>query len=328
MVPMTTEYTGRLTAENRKDIDLYKTVYSVRKIAKLVELPYSQVRRYVEWRDENVLGLLPAPDGPKILVFDIETAPMNVWAWNLWKTNVIAIERDWYMLSFAYGWYNLTLSDIEGTDFVSIFQDPKFFEDTTDDTYVLRRLWKLLDEADIIIGHNVDQFDLKKANARFSEAGMPPPTPYQTIDTLKEDRRFFNRSAHSLKHLTWSLKLTLKQSTEGFALWRKCMAGDPEAWEIMEEYNRIDVQATADLYTRLRPWIGMPGKKAHPNLGLYIESDGWVCPKCGNTDEKGFTRRGYYTTNARRYAQVQCKACGAYSRLAGMDTATLTTELR
>ena len=41
---------------------------------------------------------------PKILLFDIETAPALAWVWAQFDTSVIATEQDWYMLCFAYKW--------------------------------------------------------------------------------------------------------------------------------------------------------------------------------------------------------------------------------
>lgn len=323
------EYKGTLTDHDLIGIRSYRRVgRSGRDTASSMDLSYPKVRAYLEWMDRELADLIPPPESPRMLVFDIENAPMNAWVWNMWKTNVIDIERDWYLLCFAYGWYDPLTGLLEDIGFSSIYQDPKFKPDTTDDSYILRRLWKLLDQADIVIGHNSDKFDIKKVQARMIIQGMKPPSPYQTIDTLLESRRFFGHASHSLKYVSRSLKVTLKETTEGFQLWRKCMRGEADSWEQMESYNRTDVKATAEIYTAMRPWIGTPGKKAHPNLGLFVDAAGWVCPKCGATK---FIRRGYHGTSTRRYATVLCKNCGGYSKLAKakrVDNAIVTTELR
>ena len=55
----------------------------------------------------------PKVDLPKILLFDIETAPMEVYVWGLYKqfiphTNIIkdskGEEKSWYVLSWAAKW--------------------------------------------------------------------------------------------------------------------------------------------------------------------------------------------------------------------------------
>jgi hypothetical protein len=43
---------------------------------------------------------------PRILLVDIETAPSLGWVWQKWQTDVIDIERDWYILSISVKWLN------------------------------------------------------------------------------------------------------------------------------------------------------------------------------------------------------------------------------
>ena len=54
------------------------------------------------------------------------------------------------------------------------------------DKRIIKSVWKLLNEADIVIAHNGDKFDLKKLKARFLSNGFVPPMPYKTVDTLKD----------------------------------------------------------------------------------------------------------------------------------------------
>ena len=41
---------------------------------------------------------------PKILLFDIETAPLKASVWGMWEQNVLRVESDWYMLCWAAKW--------------------------------------------------------------------------------------------------------------------------------------------------------------------------------------------------------------------------------
>ena len=73
-------YRGKLTKLQRNSLDVLRALgNSVRESAKKTELPYYQVRAYAEWRDKQMADLIPPPAGPKILVFDIENAPINAW---------------------------------------------------------------------------------------------------------------------------------------------------------------------------------------------------------------------------------------------------------
>jgi hypothetical protein len=261
------------------------------------------------------LGLTPPPkQGPAILIYDLETAPALGWVWSGYKTNVIAYEQDWYLLSFAYKWLGKN-----GIRFVSIFQDPAFKPDTTNDQWVAARLYALFDQADVLIAHNNDRFDERKANARFLYHDMPPPAPSQTVDTLKESRRYFNEMSHSLKEIGRRHRIGDKTPHHGFQLWRDCMAGDPKAWRLMEKYNRQAVALLEKVYLKLRPWIGAPGKKAHPNMGFWADGARLVCPKCGSGR---LHRRGAMHTAVLTYQRFQCKECGGWSKARKSEVTT------
>lgn len=287
---------------------------SVRAAAKELDLPYGQVRGYAEYLQTTDKLLVP-PHSPAMLVMDIETAPNLIWSWGLWKQNAIDVEQYGYMLSFAYGWYNLETDSVEEIDFVSIFQNPDFEPNKPDDKYVVERLWRLLDRADIVIGQNSKAFDVKTTNARAIVNGFLPPSSFTQIDTKNAAKEVGRFPSNSLKHLARQLGVSLKAENRGFDLWRGCMEGNPLFWYEMEEYNKQDVKATAEIYTVLRPW--MTGRN-HPNLGLYIASEGMVCTKCGNKETtyggKGFQFRGNRMTTSSAYRQVRCNKCGGYSR--------------
>jgi len=308
-------YKGRLTPHQRAEIDLLLSEgVSVRGAAKQLDLSYGQVRGFVEWH-QNLQGDIQPPHSPKMLVFDIENAPFKIWAWDLWKTNAIAVDQDWYLLSFSYAWYDLRTDEIGDIGFVSIYQDPAFVAGSDDDRYVIERLWKLLDEADIVIGQNSKSFDVKKFNARAVIHGYGPPQPYQQIDTKTAASEVGRFGSNSLKHLARQLGIALKEENRGWPLWEGCIEGDPASWAEMESYNKADVLATSELYSRLRPWMT---SRQHPNLGLYITAEGKVCTTCGNKEKEeggeGFQYRGFQVTNASKFPQVLCNKCGKYSR--------------
>lgn len=251
-------------------------------------------------------GLIPPPSvGPAILMYDIETAPAAAWVWSQWNTNAIAIEQDWYMLSFAYKWLNDSKMG-----FVSIFQDPAFYPDTTDDRFVAERLASLFDRADVIVAHNGDKFDKKKANQRFLFHEIDPPSPYQTIDTKKVVCSEFAHMSNALKELGRIHELGDKTQHTGFELWRECMRGDAKFWKTMEKYNRQDVTLLEKVYIKLLPWMSLPGKAATVNYGFW--SDGkMVCPNCGHDH---LTQRGVHRTLVSEFPTYRCDRCHTYSR--------------
>lgn len=237
----------------------------------------------------------------KILLLDIETAPGLGYAWAKYDTNIIKYLRPWYMLSFAWQWLEdkdvtvHALSDYDG-----------YGDDKHNDYALINQLWTALDAADIVVAHNGDSFDIKKSNSRFLVHGLGQPAPFKTVDTLKVVRKHFKFDGNSLTDICAYLGIGGKVPHPGFSLWEGCMAGDPESWGIMKEYNSQDVRLLKEVYLKLRPWCN------HPDVSLYggrTESDIPACPACGSHHSH---RRGESVARSRKYQRYQCQDCGKW----------------
>lgn len=237
---------------------------------------------------------------PKILLFDIETAPILAYVWGLFDQNVglNQIHSDWYVLSWSAKWLG---------DSQVMYQDQRSRRDIENDKQLLQGIWDLLDEADIVITQNGKQFDVKKLNARFVAHGFQPPAPFKHIDTLEMAKRVFGFTSNKLEYMTNKLctkykKLT-KRKFSGFDLWRECLGGNDEAWNEMEKYNKQDVLSLEELYEKMAPW----GNKI--NFNIYGKDD-HRC-NCGSIN---IQKRGYDYLVGGRYQRYQCKDCGAWSK--------------
>ncbi len=234
---------------------------------------------------------------PRILIFDIETAPNLAYVWGQWEQNVIDHEREWTMLCYCYKW----VGEAE------IHERSNFFDydmATVDDTGIVTELWRLFDEADIIIAHNGDKFDIRKANARFIKLGLGAPSPYKTIDTKKVASRYFAFNSNSLDNLGQHLGLGRKVKHEGWEMWKGCLAGDPKWWKKMLKYNVQDVRLLEKV------WRLMQGFESNgPNMAAL--SDEPCCPKCG-ADPKHLEARGYHTPVSVTYHRYHCQKCGSW----------------
>lgn len=239
---------------------------------------------------------------PKILVLDIETAPVLGNVWGLWQQNLglNQIKQDWYILSFCAKW--LGNNEI-------IYEDQAKAVDIEDDYELLVKLHKLLDEADFVIAHNGKKFDIKKINARLITKGFKPYSPVTVIDTLLEVRKVAAFTSNKLEWLTETLctEKKLKHSKfPGFELWKQCLMGNRAAWREMRLYNVQDVISLEELYLKLRPWM-----EGHPNLATFDSPDEPTCPKCGGNH---LNAKGYRYTVASKYVRYQCQDCGGWSR--------------
>lgn len=242
--------------------------------------------------------------GPKILTLDIENAPMQAHVWSLFKVNVglSQLQTDWYILSWAAKWMH---EDYVYSDAL-INYPTDYKEDHECDYRVLVSIRDFIDEADIIVGHNSQAFDLPKIYARMLVHGITPPSPVQQIDTLKIAKQVFRFSSNKLQHIAGVLGLGTKTETGGHQLWTDCMRGDKDAWKLMVEYNEHDVVLTEQVYLALRPWT-----KTHPNHALYQNDGVRRCNKCGSDD---VIRNGYAYTNLGKFQEYHCKGCGCYPR--------------
>lgn len=236
---------------------------------------------------------------PRILVFDIETSPNLGYIWGKYEQNVIEFTKEWHMMSFSYKW----LGD-KKTHVIALPDFKRYKTHPEDDSSLVGALWALFDEADIIIAHNGDKFDIKKANAKFLEHGMTPPSPYKTIDTLKIARKYFALNSNKLDDLGMLLGVGRKVKHAGFELWKGCMGGNSSSWKKMKEYNKQDVVLLEKVYLKLRPW-----HSGHPSVSVY--GDHTACPKCGS---HSLQKNGVRVTQTTIYQQMICRSCGGYVR--------------
>ena len=119
---------------------------------------------------------------PKILLFDVETAPMRAYVWGRWKQNISLNETisEWYILCWSAKWlYSNTIMYDKLTSEEAINQNDK---------RIVTNLWKLVDEADIVIAYNGKKADIPWMNTRFIINGLKPPSPYYIIDSCEVAR--------------------------------------------------------------------------------------------------------------------------------------------
>lgn len=241
--------------------------------------------------------------GPRVLLLDIETAPMLGYVWSLWENNVSLdqLHSDWHVLSWSAKW----LGDLPNK---IMYQDQRSAKVVSDDRKILKGIWKLLDEADIVITQNGKAFDHKKLNARFVYHGFQPPSTYKHIDTMLIAKKHFAFSSNKLAYMSDKLCTKYKKlkpsKFPGFSMWVECLAGNKAAWKEMEKYNKYDVLALEELYTKLIPWDNSI------DFNLYTDHNTHIC-KCGSKD---LVKNGYSYTNTGKFNRYKCKDCGAETR--------------
>ena len=251
-------------------------------------------------------------DMPKMLLMDIETSLYHIATWGTFKQFIqhYQITKHQYTISWAAKWlYDTHVHSDIVTPAEALNRD---------DSRILKSIWKLLDEAEIVIGHNVERFDLRKLNWRFISNNMPPPSPYKTVDTLKYTRKEFFAPSYKQDFLTKYFKLEKKLDTN-FELWQKCEVGDKTSLDKMLEYNKFDVMGLEQVYLKVRPYI-----KNHPNLGVLLDED--VCPNCASYDLEDINR--VYFTTANKFPVYRCGNCKTPYIRAKKNSNMVQTNLR
>ncbi len=237
---------------------------------------------------------------PKVIVYDIESN------FNIGKFFDLTPERispsniiqERYIICVAYKEFGK-----KGTKVISVLDDKDRFQDNpNDDFYVVTEIHKVLSEADAIIHHYGDNFDIKMLNSRFIYHGLPPLPPIIQIDTYKIARRHFKFNSNKLDYLGNYFGVGGKISTSG-DLWHRCLAGEESAIKEMMRYNKQDVDLLEQVYIKLAPYA--PAKL---NLSLF---DRGACPLCG---EYSLEKRGTRRTVTTVWQRYQCSACGHWSQ--------------
>lgn len=240
----------------------------------------------------------------KVLVVDIETSPLLVYVWNL-KDQFVGLNQmvqDWHIMAWSAKWLGEPASSI-------MYYDQRNLK-VGNDLPILRPLWKLLNEADIVLTQNGKSFDSKKINARFMLLGMKPPRPYKHLDTYLIAKNAAAFTSHSLEYLSEQFCTKYKKLSHskfpGLSLWRECLKGNRKAWNEMREYNIHDVLATEEFYEKIKAWAPESAPKPFRSDKISV-----LCGTCGELGR--MIKRGMLVKIKAKYQRWQCQECGGWA---------------
>lgn len=235
----------------------------------------------------------------KIRFYDTENLMCKAYVWGPGKQYVRPASIFQHRALICGSWKDYGDDTLYHTPFV---QFDKYYE--PNDYNVIASLVQYLGEADMIVAHNGDSFDLKMINARAVYHGIDPVPPIPTIDTYKVAKKHFRFESNRLDDLGEFLGVGRKREVD-YDLWKACMYGDRSALREMLEYNLEDVVLLEKVYLKLRPFI-----TSHPNLGVLAGALD-TCPNCGTTG--GLVRNGTRLVGRVSIKQrYHCTHCGCY----------------
>ena len=246
----------------------------------------------------------------KKLFFDIETSPNIGLFWTAgYKQNISpeSIIKERAIICIAYKWAGDNKTHALTWD------------NSQNDKAMLEKFIKVANEADELIGHNGDRFDLPWIRTRCLYHRVPAFPNYTTLDTLKNARSKFKFNSNKLDYIAKFLGIGAKVHT-GYDLWKNIVLNnDKKALKEMVEYCKNDVVILENVYNEMSPYI--PAKTHH---GVLIGGEKHSCPECGSDDMK-FSKKHMSAAGTPRI-QLQCQSCGKYHTVSQTVYETLTED--
>jgi hypothetical protein len=235
----------------------------------------------------------------KRLLFDIEVSPDIGFFWQPgYRINVgyqqIIKERE----VICIAWKN------HGENAVSSMT----WDNACSDREMLGAFASALRNADELVGHNIDRFDLPWLMGRFAYHGLPPMPLFKTADTLQWARRKFKFNSNRLDYLAKFLGVGGKIETRG-DLWRDIVLdNDRVALQEMVAYCRNDVVILEKVYDKLAAHM-----RAKTHAGVLLGGEKWSCPHCASEHVNHHKRKVSAAGTVQH--QMRCVSCGRYSTI-------------
>lgn len=231
----------------------------------------------------------------KRLFFDIETSYylLEIKAWQL--KNFVKyfdykdIKREKEIICISYKWQ---------------YEDKVYTLDWRDgERKMLKEFIKIMGEADEVVAHNGDNFDIKFIRTRCLANGVLMFPTYRSLDTLKKSRGSFLFASNKLDYLGIFTGIGDKMEHEGMSMWEKVVEDrDEDALYVMKQYCERDVALLEDYYFVISPFI-----THNDNFAVLTGGEKWECPECASSDVKMF--RTYSTPMGIIRREMKCNNC-------------------
>jgi hypothetical protein len=255
--------------------------------------------------------------GIKRLFWDIETSPNVGYFWRCgWKISMppenIVQERAMICICYKF----------EGSEDVGALT-----WDFGDDYKMLEEFAYVSQEADELVAHNGDKFDLRWFKGRNAFHKLPPLPDYKTVDTCAIAKRNFDWNSYKLDYIAYKLLGEGKIKTE-FQLWKdvalpvmitemaKQVKGEvtipkdmmqryDDAMDFMVKYCKRDVVLLERVWEEIQPYY-----KPKSHVGVAEGRERWTCPQCAS--EHVIKSKNRTTPMGMPRHQMHCKDCGRY----------------
>jgi DNA polymerase elongation subunit (family B) len=236
---------------------------------------------------------------PKILYYDIETTPIRVWTFRLGDQYVdhsSIVDGDKIdIICITYCWNKGPAKSLD------------WGYEKQDSSAMIAEFDKLVAEADITIGQNSDNFDVKHINTQRLLHGLPPFPDWAdcTDDTLKQLKKYFKFPTNRLDYISKVLGFGGKNSVK-LQDWINIVEkneGGEASFKRMIKYGKKDVEDTRAVFKAIKPYI-------KPKLNMATFNQDFCCTNCGSINLK---KNGTRVAGKTRYQYFYCNEHGGYA---------------
>lgn len=240
----------------------------------------------------------------KRLFWDIETSPNVVLSFNCGYKQTIRphqVVKERAIICICYKW--------EGEKKIHSLS-----WDEGNDEELLNNFAEVVEEADELVAHNGDWFDLRWFNGRCLINGVEPVPLVKTVDTLKIAKKHFYLNSNGLDYIAKLLFGNGHGKTKtDFSLWADiALDNDKKALNKMVRYCKNDVKILERVWQKLRGY-DVPATHAAVNASGDVR-DRWMCAHCGSDSVKKSKTR--VTAKGMVQHQMKCNDCGRYYSIA------------
>lgn len=240
---------------------------------------------------------------PKRLFFDIETSYNVAKSWRAGRDITINhsdIIHERAIICVSYKW--------EGEETVHSLRWNK-----GDDKELVEKFMKVMDSADELVGHNIDNYDIKFIRTRALLHNINTLPKYVSYDTLKQARKHFALNSNKLDAIARLFGLGGKLKHDGMSMWDDivlhAVLGQGSKKKAKKSMNKMvkycekDVLLTEEVYNKLR-------KHTERNIhhGVLNGQSKISCPNCGSENLKLLKTQVTKAGTIKRL--MECKDCG------------------
>ena len=266
------------------------------KIAKELGIEPNNGQRYRlnKEQEKTYLDIKKNQESIKRLFFDIETTPNIVYSWRIgWNLTIgmdnIIEERK--IICISYKW--------ESSEQIHRLT----WDKNKCDKQMLIDFIKVANQADEMIAHNGDRYDIKWIRTRCIFHRVPMFPQYKTLDTLKKAKSGFNFNSNKLDYIAQFLGVGAKIKHSGFDMWKEVMKGNEKALKEMGEYCDGDIVVLEDVYLTMQSYI-----KPNTHAGVINGNLKYSCPNCSS--ESSSLLKNNVTPAGTIKRLMECNDCG------------------